>query len=173
MCRGREQETGKRERSHAACEPERHAALPGAFAMTAFAIEHKSDAGKSEVRSQKSEGVDQAADFRPQTSNFSGVKSALRRCRHPVPARVAVAEGQPVRVTTDRRGFAGGAVTRCAGPWRSSGDWWAGQAGGAGGAGRAPAWNRDEWDVALNDGAVYRIFQDRSADAWFIDAIVD
>src|SRR5262249_24439978 len=134
-----------------------------------------------------------------QTSNFSGVKSALRRCRHPVPARVAVAEGQPVRVTTDRRGFAGGAVTRCAGPWRSSGDWWAGQAGGAsqaGGAGKAgvetlqvrsvppvppiplilpltPAWNRDEWDVALNDGAVYRIFQDRVTDAWFIDAIVD
>jgi len=98
------------------------------------------------------------------------VVSALRRCRHPVPARVAVAEGQPVRVTTDRRGFAGGAVTRCAGPWRSSGDWWAGQAGGAG---RAPAWNRDEWDVALNDGAVYRIFQDRMTDAWFIDAIVD
>ena len=36
-----------------------------------------------------------------------------------------------------------------------------------------PCWNRDEWDVALNDGAVYRIFQDRVTDAWFIDAIVD
>jgi hypothetical protein len=36
-----------------------------------------------------------------------------------------------------------------------------------------PLWNRDEWDVALNDGAVYRIFQDRVTDAWFIDAIVD
>jgi len=95
-----------------------------------------------------------------------------------VPARVVVAEGRPVRVTTDRRGFAGGAVTRCAGPWRSSGDWWAGLAG-AGQAGEAPIppilphWNRDEWDVALNDGAVYRIFQDRVTDAWFIDAIVD
>jgi len=87
-------------------------------------------------------------------------------------------------VVTDRRGFAGGAVTRCAGPWRSSGDWWAGEAGGAGREmpqGRSvpplppllPWWNRDEWDVALNDGAVYRIFQDRVTDAWFIDAIVD
>ena len=93
--------------------------------------------------------------------------SALRRCRHPVPARVVVAEGRPVRVTTDRRGFAGGAVTRCAGPWRTSGNWWAGEAP------ILPAWNRDEWDVALNDGAVYRIFQDRVTDAWFIDAIVD
>jgi protein ImuB len=172
---------------------------PGAFAMTAFATEHKPEAcksevgsQKSEVRSQKSEGTDQTSNFRLQTSDFSGVVSALRRCRYPVPARVVVAEGRPVRVTTDRRGFAGGAVTRCAGPWRTSGDWWAGLAG-AGQAGRAgteappvrsvppvqplppiqPLWNRDEWDVALNDGAVYRIFQDRVTDAWFIDAIVD
>jgi hypothetical protein len=34
-------------------------------------------------------------------------------------------------------------------------------------------WNRDEWDVSLSDGAVYRIFQDRERDGWFIDAIVD
>src|SRR5580765_4756706 len=104
---------------------------PGAFAMTAFATEHKPEARKSEVgsqksevRSQKSEGTDQTSNFRLQTSDFSGVVSALRRCRYPVPARVVVAEGRPVRVTTDRRGFAGGAVTRCAGPWRTSGDWW-------------------------------------------------
>jgi protein ImuB len=80
-----------------------------------------------------------------------------------VPARVAVTDGRPVRVTTDRRGFAGGAVVQCAGPWRTSGAWWT----------EALPWNRDEWDVALNDGAVYRIFQDRVTDAWFIDAIVD
>ena len=35
------------------------------------------------------------------------------------------------------------------------------------------SWNRDEWDVAVSDGAVYRIFQDRETGAWFIDAIVD
>jgi hypothetical protein len=34
-------------------------------------------------------------------------------------------------------------------------------------------WNRDEWDVALSDGAVYRIFFDRVTERWFIDAIVD
>jgi len=27
--------------------------------------------------------------------------------------------------------------------------------------------------VALSDGAVYRIFQDRATGGWFIDAIVD
>lgn len=38
---------------------------------------------------------------------------------------------------------------------------------------RASAWDRDEWDVALSDRGVYRIFRDRETDAWFIDAIVD
>ena len=112
------------------------------------------------------------------------VISALRRCRHPVPARVAVVDGRPVSVTTDRRGFEGGRVLTCAGPWRTSGEWW------AGGAGREKLsqprsvppvqpfppirpWDRDEWDVSLGDRAVYRIFQDRETEAWFIDAIVD
>ena len=90
-----------------------------------------------------------------------------------------------MRVTTDRRGFVGGTVVKCAGPWRTSGDWWLplrrsvldtreGNGPSASGVGMGPhAWNKDEWDVALTDGAVYRIFQDRDTDAWFIDAIVD
>lgn len=68
-----------------------------------------------------------------------------------------------MRVTTDRRGFAGGAVVTAAGPWRTSGDWWRGR----------ESWDRDEWDVALGDGAVYRIFLDRMTAGWFIDAVVD
>jgi protein ImuB len=87
----------------------------------------------------------------------------LRRCRRPVAARVALdrADGRPVRVVTDRRGFAGGAVISAWGPWRTSVEWW------------TRAANRDEWDVALSDGAVYRIFRDRDTDRWFVDAIVD
>jgi protein ImuB len=114
---------------------------------------------------------------------------ALRRCRQPVPARVAVdAAGRPVRVTTDRRGFAGGSVRQAVGPWKTSGEWWlsheAGRAGAReslprrsspvslaseGGAG----WDRDEWDVALSDGGAYRVFRDRTAGAWFIEAVID
>jgi len=37
----------------------------------------------------------------------------------------------------------------------------------------AKAWDRDEWDVTLTDGATYRVFRDRSTDAWFIEGIVD
>ena len=69
--------------------------------------------------------------------------SALRRCRQPVPARVVVDDGRPTRVTTDRRGFAGGAVIDAAGPWRTSGEWWEGRADTAGKAGPAGAAGRE------------------------------
>jgi protein ImuB len=151
---------------------------PGAFAMTAFKTEHDNPTVERSARNARRE--DFVQDSASSAGSALNVVSALRRCRHPVPARVVVTEGRPVRVTTDRRGFAGGAVTRCAGPWRSSGDWWGGQAGGSAThqtyatySSHPASWNRDEWDVALNDGVVYRIFQDRVTDAWFIDAIVD
>jgi hypothetical protein len=105
------------------------------------------------------------------------------------------AADRPLRVSSDRRGFAGGAVLACAGPWRTSGAWWedegkldvrtetvemrrqGGERSLADAAParetRTPAWNRDEWDVALADGAVYRIFRDRMTDGWFIDGVVD
>jgi protein ImuB len=110
---------------------------------------------------------------------------ALRRFRHPIPARVDVNGGAPSRVTTDRRELAGGHVRACAGPWRTSGDWWttSGQTGRAGPdlhpsaqqpragdpGGRTrretngTSWDRDEWDVTLEDGITYRIFRDRTA----------
>jgi protein ImuB len=172
---------------------------PGAFAMVSFATDHDDRPGTRGAR-QECDPQNAASAAGSALNAMTNIVSALRRCRHPVPARVAVDAvdgGRPVRVTTDRRGFAGGTVIRCVGPWRSSGNWWienadgAGEAGGAGGSGTTSTsaknarstdqphppdptcWNRDEWDVALNDGAVYRIFQDRDTGAWFIDAIVD
>jgi hypothetical protein len=53
----------------------------------------------------------------------------LRRFRLPVVARVVMAADRPARVTTDRVGIKGGDVQQCAGPWRSSGQWWS--AGGS------------------------------------------
>jgi protein ImuB len=87
---------------------------------------------------------------------------ALRRFRTPVPARVSLEDGRPVRVAIDRRGFGGGRVEMAAGPWRTSGAWW-----------RDDAWKRDEWDVSLSDGATYRIFRERDADHWFIEGVMD
>jgi len=33
--------------------------------------------------------------------------------------------------------------------------------------------NRDEWDVSLSSGVVCRIFHDRTAERWFLEAIYD
>jgi protein ImuB len=90
---------------------------------------------------------------------------ALRRFRHPVPARVHVADGKPARVTIDRRGMDGGGVTVCAGPWRTSGQWWRKR--------ESDGWDRDEWDVTLSDGATYRLFRARDSEQWFVDGVLD
>ena len=55
-----------------------------------------------------------------------------------------------------------GAVVAAAGPWRTSGDWWA-----------PTVWARDEWDVGLDDGALYRIYQEMASSCWFVDGVYD
>jgi len=114
----------------------------------------------------------------------AGGGSTLRRFRPPVAIRVAVESGRPARVAIDRRGMPGGIVQQAAGPWRTSGGWWeCRQAEGACRRERAtdepfqPAragnWNRDEWDVALGDGTVCRLFHDRDSGVWFLDGVFD
>jgi len=88
----------------------------------------------------------------------------LRRFRPPVAIRVANDHGRPTQVAIDRRGMPGGRVEQHAGPWRSSGAWW--QADGS-------YWDRDEWDVALSDGSVCRLYRDRETGRWFLEGIVD
>jgi len=87
---------------------------------------------------------------------------ALRRLRQPVVATVTVEDGRPVRVRVSRPGLPDGGIETCAGPWRTSGEWWAGT-----------SWDRDEWDVALDGGAVCRLFRDRRKDRWFVDGVYD
>lgn len=55
----------------------------------------------------------------------------------------------------------GGQVRTSAGPWRTSGGWW------------AAGWDREEWDVALAGGVICRLFVDRHRRAWFIDGVMD
>jgi protein ImuB len=88
----------------------------------------------------------------------------LRRFRPPVAVRVTHERGRPLHVAIDRRGMPGGRVEQQAGPWRTSGAWW--QADGS-------HWDRDEWDVALSDGAVCRLFRDRATGTWFLEGTLD
>jgi hypothetical protein len=88
----------------------------------------------------------------------------LRRFRPPIAVRVTVERGRPVRVAIDRRGMPGGDVEQQAGPWRTSGAWW---------DGGAASWDRDEWEVAVSDGSLCRLFHDRLIDRWFLDGVFD
>ncbi|MEP6715201.1 MAG: hypothetical protein ABJC09_06480 [Terriglobia bacterium] len=83
----------------------------------------------------------------------------LRRFRPPRYAQVLVVNHQPVRVIS--QGISG-RVTMAKGPWRTSGEWW-----------RSDAWNREEWDVALETGSVYRIFLELDANRWFVEGSYD
>ena len=102
--------------------------------------------------------------------------AVLRRFRPPIAIRVAVERGRPRHVVIDRRGMPGGHVEQCAGPWRSSGAWWkeSGEKRSECDVGWASwQWNRDEWDVALSDGSVCRLFQARDTEQWFLDGVID
>jgi hypothetical protein len=207
---------------------------PGAFAMAPFAPPPPAD------------------DPPPVSSEAGSVPLAFRRFRLPVPVRVRVEDGRPIRVTTDRRGITGGAIVQAAGPWRTSGDWWATSTDRETGVGsresdsdrrrdagtgsreseapreaadldrdcsvsrelsessnedqsrtsslrsrsasapsrqgssgsrrptpdsrslsRSHPWDRDEWDIAMADGTVYRLFVEREVGQWFLEGVFD
>jgi protein ImuB len=102
--------------------------------------------------------------------------AVFRRFPLPVAARVTTEQGRPIRVTTWHRGLSGGRVDTAAGPWRTSGEWW--HPPGARDmdprdAGSRASWDRDEWDVALADGAVYRVSRDRTSRQWVVEGYWD
>ncbi|MBI4476280.1 MAG: DNA polymerase Y family protein [Acidobacteria bacterium] len=156
---------------------------PGAFEMTPFAPV----SGRCAVGSGQSErwAVGSGQNGRVATRPFSNevlhtahcpLPTALRRFRIPIPARVQVDDGRPARVMTGRRIVPGGVVRAAAGPWRSSGNWWNTSESPIPNAESRQcfrSWDREEWDVSLGDGAVYRIFFDRLWNGWFVEAVVD
>ena len=138
---------------------------PDAFEMREFSP------GIRDQRSGLAEAVAKAGPLIP----------VLRRFRAPAAARVAVNGGLPVRVAMGTQPAGSGRIVACAGPWRSSGQWWlsgirapvVATASARPGAAAFRVWDRDEWDVALSDGGVYRIFRDRERDRWFVEGMVD
>jgi protein ImuB len=86
-----------------------------------------------------------------------GTRLALRIYRPPRAANVTLASGQPSFVTASR---IRGRVLEFAGPWRTSGDWWT-----------TDPWQRDEWDISLSDGALYRLYC--GSGGWFVGGSYD
>lgn len=140
---------------------------PDGFEMTRFepsqlpaSSSQRPAPSQPSLHSSDSEGcLAEAAKPRRRTSSL-----ILRRFRPPIAIRVTVDRGRPARVAIDRRGMPGGHVERAAGPWRTSGAWW---------DPASAAWDRDEWDAALSDGSICRLFHDRITDGWFLEAILD
>jgi protein ImuB len=82
----------------------------------------------------------------------------FRHFRPPLPATVSLDGNSPTRITASG---IHGKVLNSAGPWRTSGDWWT-----------STPWNRDEWDIALTNGALYRMYREPN-DQWFIEGSYD
>jgi len=91
---------------------------------------------------------------RPGLARPAGALLPFRYFRPPLEARVT-AERLWTRMFQ-------GKILQIAGPWRSSGDWW-----------RSDNWNRDEYDLALSDGGLYRIYLDRGPKKWFVEGVYD
>jgi protein ImuB len=85
-------------------------------------------------------------------------RQAFRFFRPPLHATIDLINDRPVRLSA--LGIHGKVLT-AAGPWRSSGDWWT-----------STVWNRDEWDIALSNGVLYRIYCEPSRQ-WFIEGSYD
>jgi len=83
----------------------------------------------------------------------------LRRFRPCFEATVQLRNSVPIWIA-----FHGvhGSVEKASGPWRSSGDWW-----------RPNNWDREEWDIEVLDGGLYRIYYDVHTDRWFAEGVYD
>lgn len=83
---------------------------------------------------------------------------AFRYFRPPLAARVeTIGSGEPRRITARQ---VSGLVVEAAGPWRTCGEWWT-----------TTRWEREEWDVVLRGGTLYRIYVDDRG--WFIEGSYD
>ncbi len=95
----------------------------------------------------------------PIENNPGILRLAMRLFRPALHARVRVVKYTPKNVVAPG---VKGSVIELAGPWKTSGEWWA-----------STSWSREEWDVALDDGALYRIYQESQSREWFVYGVYD
>jgi protein ImuB len=103
----------------------------------------------------------------------------LRAIRPPQEVEVMSSRGAPEFVRGEQ---ICARVVSIAGPWRRQGEWWktAPESGlGVNGAAKAPlnglpgGFAHDYYEMALDDGGVYRVYRDLRSDRWFVDGIYD
>jgi protein ImuB len=89
----------------------------------------------------------------PLAIQTTAIHFAFRYYRPPVAAQVRMKAERPVSVNAQT-------ILTAAGPWRASGDWWT----------TAP-WDREEWDVELSNGGLYRVYN--TSQRWFLEGMYD
>lgn len=91
--------------------------------------------------------------------------TALRISRPPIAVTVNHQDGRPSHICSEKGKQVSGEVLWAAGPWRSSGDWW-----------EKDTWVRDEWDIAVQQGAgivLYRLIHDLICGRWVLEGSYD
>jgi protein ImuB len=81
----------------------------------------------------------------------------LRRYRPGIIARLELSDGRPSLM---RSSLISGKILEARGPWKLSGNWW-----------DQTRWETNEWDIALDNGGIYRIAQRQ--DRWAIIGVYD
>ena len=84
----------------------------------------------------------------------------LRRFRPPTPANVELQSGYLAYLWTPQLHSA---ITAVQGPYRTSGDWWE----------TNHTWSREEWDIELADGGLYRLAHDLLTHTWHLEGEYD
>jgi protein ImuB len=97
--------------------------------------------------------------IKAQTKQPQTLQLAMRLFRPALQARVKVAGITPKSVVAQG---VKGKVIQSAGPWKTSGEWW-----------MPTSWEHEEWDVALDDGALYRIYRESVNHDWYVHGIYD
>ena len=110
------------------------------------------------------------------------VQLTLRIFRPPHQLHVRTMHGRPASISpasrqTDQTELQG-KILWSAGPWRSSGEWWAEAAQQGNETSAGGPWDHEEWDIALANGngggiGLYRIYRDTGSGHWFADASYD
>jgi protein ImuB len=99
------------------------------------------------------------SDKQEEQTSTGTLRLTMRLFRPALEARVRVVEYAPKHVAAS---MVKGNVMQSAGPWKTSGEWWT-----------TTAWSREEWDVALDDGGLYRIYQETPSGKWFMHGVYD
>jgi protein ImuB len=89
---------------------------------------------------------------KPHSAPGLGVRLAFCAFRPAKPATVLLHREEPAHVAAP--GVRGKVIEK-AGPWTGSGDWWT-----------ADPWSFREWDIALSDGGIYRLYA--ASRSWYV-----